>query len=554
MKKYTLFIVVLLVFFTQTFAQNRDYPIITQNEKSFYLYEVKTSDGLFKISKIFNVSQEEILKYNQHALSGLSKGMKLLIPVIKKIDAYGEISPTGPAPEKPSTTNSPSRFKEHTVIAKETLYSLSKQYGLSIQDIIKHNPALSYGLKVGQVLQIPTTEATEIKVTQTKPATEEASDHFSKYNTRYTAQQPLPQQVTATKSHQGIIKVALLMPFMLVNSTKHDPTIDKFIEFYEGVLIALSQLKKDSISIELLTYDIEKTETKAKEILQKNHLTLKQVDLIIGPAYSTQVEAVAAFAEANYIPLIVPFSPKIPEVEKNPYLFQNNTPHQKQFIEAAKLFSRKFADKNIVFLDFNNDTEDMGSEFTKFLRIYLKRENIAYNTIQFTQEEFAGIHKHFIEGKETILLFGTEKASIIKDLLPRLSQTNKENTTVSVFGFSNWEEALKTYPSTYYYSSFFINRNNKQNGIYRNIFRKEFGYPSYTTSPRFDLLGYDIAHYFIKAIALYGKKFGPYLGKYEQKHSLQSKFRFEKQENGGYINTGVRILHYTNGKELKEVL
>lgn len=46
-------------------------------------------------------------------------------------------------------------FILHKVEAKETLYSLSKRYNASIEEIVKHNPASESGLKLGEVLKIP---------------------------------------------------------------------------------------------------------------------------------------------------------------------------------------------------------------------------------------------------------------------------------------------------------------------------------------------------------------------------------------------------------------
>lgn len=46
-------------------------------------------------------------------------------------------------------------FVVHRVEQKETLYGISRRYGSSIDDILKHNPAADAGLEIGQVLKIP---------------------------------------------------------------------------------------------------------------------------------------------------------------------------------------------------------------------------------------------------------------------------------------------------------------------------------------------------------------------------------------------------------------
>lgn len=78
----------------------------------------------------------------------------------------------------------------HKVVAGETLYSLSRKYGVSVAELTKANPEVKAGLKVGQVIKIPsktsvaapvetakTTEAvkpTPVKTETAKPVTSTA--------------------------------------------------------------------------------------------------------------------------------------------------------------------------------------------------------------------------------------------------------------------------------------------------------------------------------------------------------------------------------------------
>lgn len=50
-------------------------------------------------------------------------------------------------------------YYAHTVRKKETLYSLSKAYNVTIEEIVKHNRAAESGLKTGTILYIPVNEA-----------------------------------------------------------------------------------------------------------------------------------------------------------------------------------------------------------------------------------------------------------------------------------------------------------------------------------------------------------------------------------------------------------
>lgn len=65
-------------------------------------------------------------------------------------------------------------FVLHRIASGETLYSLARKYDVSVDDIKKNNPTWSEGLKVGQVLYIPSkaaVPATTTAATTTAPAT-----------------------------------------------------------------------------------------------------------------------------------------------------------------------------------------------------------------------------------------------------------------------------------------------------------------------------------------------------------------------------------------------
>ncbi len=51
------------------------------------------------------------------------------------------------------------KYIVHSVVQGDTLYALSRRYGVEVNKILAANPALSYGLKAGSVIRIPVAEA-----------------------------------------------------------------------------------------------------------------------------------------------------------------------------------------------------------------------------------------------------------------------------------------------------------------------------------------------------------------------------------------------------------
>jgi peptidoglycan endopeptidase LytE len=108
-------------------------------------HTIVKGETVFSISEKYGVKPDAIFKLNPKAKKLLKLNSVLIIPNsgTKKIDVATEV------PVNYSE-------KEHEVLAKETLYSIAKHYGIAIQDLKKANPIVgSKGLKLGQKIVIP---------------------------------------------------------------------------------------------------------------------------------------------------------------------------------------------------------------------------------------------------------------------------------------------------------------------------------------------------------------------------------------------------------------
>ena len=123
---------------------------------------VEAKETLYSLSKKYGVSPDEIkLSNEQIAVSGLQIGMIVKIPGTKKIasneSSIGSTKTPVAEVSKPQEKEvvSQAQTVTHIVEPKETLYSLSKKYGVTVDELIKQNQALLVnGLKIGQTLTI----------------------------------------------------------------------------------------------------------------------------------------------------------------------------------------------------------------------------------------------------------------------------------------------------------------------------------------------------------------------------------------------------------------
>jgi len=104
---------------------------------------VAPKETLFGLSKQYHVSVEAIQNANQEILAGgLQIGQELIIPQNSDYSSKQEIAV--------------SLKTTHQVVAKESLFSIARQYNVSVQDLENLNKdILINGLQIGQTISIP---------------------------------------------------------------------------------------------------------------------------------------------------------------------------------------------------------------------------------------------------------------------------------------------------------------------------------------------------------------------------------------------------------------
>lgn len=138
--------------------------------KKYYIHEIKSGQTVYSIAKAYNVSVEEIYKFNPDARDVVTPSQMLKIPVWlverdEPLQQEGQREPaeTNGETEPEQTNNNKTQQAErkiitHTVEKGETLYSLARRYGARPQEIKEMNPGLVDILQKGQKVTIPATQ------------------------------------------------------------------------------------------------------------------------------------------------------------------------------------------------------------------------------------------------------------------------------------------------------------------------------------------------------------------------------------------------------------
>ncbi|WP_159801063.1 LysM peptidoglycan-binding domain-containing protein [Flavobacterium sp. MK4S-17] len=135
--KYLIVLFLALTVYTNAYSQD------------YKKHKVEKGETVTDIAKKYKVTPYDIYRLNPDAKNGLKENTVILIP-----SASGKTAITAPAKEQPSKVAN----TIHEVKAKETLYSLSKKYNVSVEAIESANSeVLKEGLKIGQSIIIPIT-------------------------------------------------------------------------------------------------------------------------------------------------------------------------------------------------------------------------------------------------------------------------------------------------------------------------------------------------------------------------------------------------------------
>lgn len=130
------------------------------------LHDVQAKETLWRISKKYNISVEDLKKANPLLeTEGLKIGQQITIP--SNVDA-------DPALQKPIENIQTATDVEvsREVLPKETKYAIAKEFGITVAELEKQNPEIRKKLPVGYILKILTSKEKADALQASKPTLE----------------------------------------------------------------------------------------------------------------------------------------------------------------------------------------------------------------------------------------------------------------------------------------------------------------------------------------------------------------------------------------------
>lgn len=175
MKKF-LVLALLLVVATCVLSAKLKLPTKRLGNETYYYYEVKKNNETVQdIAKKIGVNKDIILKYNPSARNGVAKKQLLFLPVSE----FDTNVNNGSLSTKVAGDN----VVTHTVKSGESVYGISRTYGVTEGELLAANPSIAYGLKAGEQLVIPVKTSSSKIVYHTVKSGETLFGLAKSYNT-----------------------------------------------------------------------------------------------------------------------------------------------------------------------------------------------------------------------------------------------------------------------------------------------------------------------------------------------------------------------------------
>ncbi len=325
-----------------------------KRKKDYITHKVKAGQTLYAIARDYNISVATLREDNPSVNpQALSVGETLWI----RRAAIGSSTEQQAQAEIAEYTDNLNKatdddgFDHHVVKPGETIYSLSRRYGITEAEFAQLND-VSQGLKAGAIIRIPRAKEVEQEVVaeadntpaQTTPGTEIT---FQKLD----AMQDL--------------NIALMLP-MNINSKPNA----SYVEFYQGFLLGLDEVKKTSNgNTKLTVYNTSHDQLKVQQIVGST--MFEGTNLIVGPVYEDELNPVLHYAHKNSVPVVSPLA-NISAVQ-SPALYQLSPAPEKKYEKIGNLLD---GGRDIYLIYASSNDKEFEQEIIKELH---GRPYAAYN-------------------------------------------------------------------------------------------------------------------------------------------------------------------------------
>lgn len=556
--------------------------------RNYIEHIIESGETMWGTTRKYNVTEEELKTLNPILNTGFPAGAVIKIPLAEANELM----------VKPVNKDA---FEKHLVQRGETLYGLSKQYNISIPDIKKYNPILDRrGLGYGETVLIPKKPSVLFEKPEGENIEITNIDTASLLEEFYAVEMPVEIPESCVPDFSGTeqertYNIALFLPFfyeandtlnreeLVIDSTAlytseeteiaQDTTIEleerkelfkqfyggseNFVQFYEGVLLAVDSLQNLGFKVALNVFDTQRNRDSIRQYFQTDEFY--RTDLILGPIFPDVQTEIAAYAAKNRIPIVSPLASQTTITRSNSNYFQVNPSRDYLIRQTADLVAEEHFNSNLIVLKTSDYSGTVEGELVNLLRekffnsgLLSSNEGVNFTLYDFKNEGAFGLRRIMSKHKENVVYIPSSNEGELSVAISNLNNLSDEYSITLIGtnrypGYSSIQLEQFHNLKLKYIAPYYTEYNNEQTISFIEKYKENFG----TEPDNFGFQGYDVTMYFLTALISYGSNFAdclPYLHTFQ----MQGNYHFEKlTQFGGYMNEGVSVISYTRDYEVK---
>lgn len=311
------------------------------DKKKFVIHSVKSGDTIYSIARKYKVSVATLEQDNPDIdIERIAPGME--VRVRRSERGYATMDDIDKEQRK-RDKDIVLKSNEYRVMAGETVYSLSRRFGLSEEVFMEINSLKSSrDLKEGMIVirtkpvdVVPENEeivaSSEEPKTEVQPIIEAQEERVVEVVA--VEEQPIADAyapIFEKFDPEHKLRTLLMLPFH-----KDGKVNSAAVDFYRGVLLAMEELRDQGYDIELSVLDTQGSEDVVVDIVTYDP-QFYGTNLIIGPVYENEISKVLPYATEAHIPVVSPLA-DITSLSGS-VLYQMQTENSHKYDRFAEIF------------------------------------------------------------------------------------------------------------------------------------------------------------------------------------------------------------------------
>ena len=547
------------------------------DENNYILHKVRRKQTLVKISNLYDVSLEMLVKYNNLSNDKLKKGSLIKIPTEALTSDNSEIK---------------NKVKYYRVLAKEGKWRVAYKYGITIDQLELMNPNINEFLQVSEKIVVPNIDFKNVNEIDENYAYYKVlpKEGFYRLKVKLGIEEEMIKSLNPilinSELSDGMIlklpkkidlkenlvtdrefnlvdftqkKVALLLPiginninFDSVQITKSQLANDKLLnlslDFYLGAITAIDSIASFGIPIELDVF-VSKTSSKTDifELVNKNKL--QAYDLIVGPLTADAFNYTSVLLENKSSYLVSPLSKVNPGVNVINTITSDDILFEKivSFVESDTIENKKF-----IISDSENllSTNKLKQKFLNATTFFSTINDLGVDTKSLVLED---LDSTFVEGRNIVFL-ETRDQGFVSNVTSILNSFVDETHEILLFTTSAGKAFSGVNISNYYlsnlnfhYPSFKKPLDYDSNTIFISNFNNKYNF----TPNKYVVRGYDLILDLLLRLSSDNATFNQ--DDSIESEYLENKFKYVRNTDSlGYKNISSYIIKYEN-LELKVI-